>query len=238
MLDLKNFSSRTRKSINRAIAESQRLGHSFIGSEQLLLGVLGEDRAIAQLLEVSLESVRAEVERVIGRGSGYVAASLPFTPRAKRIVQIATAIALVQEFSCVEPEHLLLGIADRADGIAYNVLKNLGVLIPQRRQAILMRMQDLPRQPISQSDETDDEAITTKSSLLSAVPPVNKTAPTWLSITTLPQENGRWVAQVSAHGNAHGNAPNFRSIAYGNSDFQAIADALLSLARMYRNYQV
>lgn len=238
MVDLKNFSSRTRKSINRAIAESHSLGHNFIGSEQILLGVLGVDEAIAQLLGVSLESVRAEVERTIGRGSGYVVASPPFTPRAKRIVQIATAIALVQEFSCVEPEHLLLGIADRADGVAYNVLKNLGVLIPQLQQAILTKTRDLPRQPIPQSDETDDETITTRSSLLPAVPPVNKTAPTWLSITTLPQENGRWVAQVSAHGNAHGNAPNFRSIAYGNSDFQAIADALLSLARMYRNYQV
>ena len=100
--------------------------YNFIGLEQLLLGVLGEERAIAQLLGVSLESVRAEVERIIGRGSGLLVASPLFTPKAKRLVQIAAAIAFEQKFSYVEPEHLLLGIAEVADAVAYNVLKNLG----------------------------------------------------------------------------------------------------------------
>jgi ATP-dependent Clp protease ATP-binding subunit ClpC len=80
MLEFKNLSNRARKSINRAIAESRFLGHSFIGSEQLLLGVLGVDEAIAQSIGVNLESARAEVEKIIGRESGYVSTSLPFTP--------------------------------------------------------------------------------------------------------------------------------------------------------------
>lgn len=236
MLELKNFSCRARKSINRAIAEAHWLGHNFIGSEQLLLGILGVDEAIAPLIGVTLESVRAEVERTIGRGSGYVVASPPFTPRAKRIVQIATAIAVEQECSHVEPEHLLLGIADLADGVAYNVLKNLGVPIPQLQQAILTRMRELPRQPVSQPDATEDEETLTGNSLLSVVPPAHGSAPTLLSIVKLPQENGRWVAQVSAIGS--GSSPMFKSVAYGDSDFQAIAKALESLAQLYRNYKI
>jgi ATP-dependent Clp protease ATP-binding subunit ClpA len=236
MLELKNFSCRARKSINRAIAESHRLGHNFIGSEQLLLGILSVDEAIAPLIGVTVESVRAEVESIIGRGAGYVVGSPPFTPRAKRIVRLATAIAVEQEFSCVEPEHLLLGIADLADGVAYNVLKNLGVLIPQLEQAILARIRELPRQPVSQADEIEDRETITGNSLLPAVPPVTRAAPTLLSIVGLPQENGRWVAQVSAFGSS--NSPNFRSIAYGDSDFKAIASALESLVQLYRNYKI
>lgn len=235
MLEFKNLSNRTRKSLNRAIAESRFLGHNFIGSEQLLLGVLGVDEAIAQSIEVNLESARAEVERIIGRGSGYVATSPPLTPRAKRVMQIATAIAVENSFALVEPEHMLLAIADLADGVAFKVLENLGVLIEQLQLAVLTRMRTLPQHPVSPTDEIDESA-TSESSLLPAIPPTHRAAPTLLNITTLPQENGRWVAQASTC--SSGDRPNFRSIAYGDTDFGAIADALESLAQMYRNYRV
>jgi ATP-dependent Clp protease ATP-binding subunit ClpA len=235
MLDFDNFSSRARRSINRATAESRWLGHNFVGSEQLLLGVLGTDEALAQLIGVSLESVRAEVERIIGRGSGYVAASPPLTPRAKQIVQAATAIADEHGSALVEPEHLLLAITDLVDAVGYKVLEKLGVSIPQLQQEILRWMQGLPQQPVPQPDEIEEEETITGSSLLPAVPPITKTAPTLLSIVPLPQENGRWVAQASAYGS--GNSPIFKSVAYGDNDFEAIADALESLAQMYRNYR-
>jgi ATP-dependent Clp protease ATP-binding subunit ClpC len=80
VLDFENFSSRARSSINRATAESHLSGHNFVGSEQLLLGVLGADKALVQLMGVTLESVRAEVERTIGRGAGYVSARPSFHP--------------------------------------------------------------------------------------------------------------------------------------------------------------
>lgn len=235
MLEFKNISNRARKSFNRAIAESHFLGHNFIGSEQLLLGVLGVDEAIAQLIGVNLESARAEVEKIIGRGSGYVATNPPLTPGAKRVMQIATAIACEHSFAQVEPEHILLAIADLTDNVAFKVLENLGVLIPQLQLAILTRMRSLPQHPVSPTDEID-ESVTSESSLLPAIPPTNRVAPTLLNITTLPQENGRWVAQASTC--SSGECPSFRSIAYGDTDFQAIADALESLAQMYRNYRV
>jgi ATP-dependent Clp protease ATP-binding subunit ClpA len=92
VLELENFSSRARSSINRATAESHWLGHNFVGLEQLLLGMLGADEALVQLIGVSLESVRAEVERTIGRGAGYVSANSAFTPRARQILQTAISI--------------------------------------------------------------------------------------------------------------------------------------------------
>ena len=235
MFDFKNVSSRARRTLDLAKAESHRLGHNFICSEQLLLGVLGTDEGISQLLGVSLESVQAEVERIIGRGSGYVVGSPPLTPKAKQIVQIATAIAGEQEFNCVEPEHLLLAIADLADGVAYNVLENLSVSIPRLHQEILARMRELARQPVPQPDEIEDAQTIPGSSLLPAVPSITRTAPTLLTIVPLPQENGRWVAQASAFGSSDN--PLFRSVAYGDSDFEAIAEALESLAQIYRNYR-
>ena len=235
MLDLENFSSRARSSINRATAESHLSGHNFVGSEQLLLGVLGADKALVQLIGASLESVRAEVERTIGRGAGYVSARLPFTPRAKQILQAAIAIAQEPNFSCVEPEHILLALTDLADALGYKVLEKLNVSISQLRQGIQRRIQELPGQIVPQPDEVENQETITASSLLPAIPPVNNTAPTLINITTLPQENGRWVAQVSTCGIA--GSPNFRSIAYGDNEFQAIAEALESLAHMYRDYQ-
>lgn len=235
MFEFKNLSNRARKSINLAIAEARFLGHNFIGSEQLLLGVLGIDEAIAQSIGVNIESARAEVEKIIGRGSGYVATNPPLTPRAKRIVQIATATACEHSFVRVEPEHILLAIAANADGVASKILENLGVLIPQLQSAILTRIRSLPQHPVSPADEIDESA-TSESSLLPAIPPTDRTAPTLLNIMTLPQENGRWVAQASTC--SSGAHLSFRSIAYGDTDFQAIANALESLAQMYRNYQV
>lgn len=79
------------------------------------------------------------------------------------------------------------------------------------------------------------EPKTQTSSLLPVIPPVSRTAPTMMSVTTLPQETGRWVAQVNASGILDG--PSFRSIGYGDSEFQAIAEALESLARMYQDYR-
>lgn len=236
MLDFENFSSRARTSINYAQAESHCLGHNFVGSEQILLGVLGTDEAIAQSIGVTLEAVRAEVERTIGRGSGYVNASSPLTPRARQIVQAAMAVAQKHSFACVEPEHILLALIDLEQAVGYKVLSKLGVSIPQIQQAILARVRELPRQPVPQSDQIEDEETIPGSSLLPTIPPMTRTAPTLLTIIPLPQENGRWVAQATSLGS--GNSPIFKSVAYGDSDFKAIANALESLARMYREYQV
>lgn len=121
--------------------------------QQLLIGLLSADSSIPQLLNavgVSLEAAIAEVERLIGRGAGFVAVEIPFTPRARRAIETAIATAQKQGVPIkVEPENLLLGIVDldTKQALALKVLKNLGVSIPQLRETTLAQIQTLLREP-------------------------------------------------------------------------------------------
>lgn len=229
------LSDRSLQVLSAVNQEALRIGHNFVGLELLLLGLLRTDNGAAQLLSaagVSLESARAGVEHLIGRGSGCVNANPPFTPKAKQTVESAVKTAHEQEFPLVEPEHLLLALLDSLDAVSHVVLENLDTSIPQLREATLLQIQTLPRSPDPQP-VLDSE---TETSLLPAIPPTERNAPKHLSVHTLPQESGRHVAEVSSWGNIlHG--PNFTSIGYGDTEFEAIAQALESLARMYRDYR-
>ncbi|PSB46527.1 hypothetical protein C7B80_13165 [Cyanosarcina cf. burmensis CCALA 770] len=234
MTDFKNFSESTIKIILLVQEESRKLGHNFVGREQLLVGLLGTDNGAARLLKAagaSLEAARAEVEKIIGRGAGFVSIEIPFTPNAKRALEQASSTARSQRMR-VEPEHLLLAIASSEPGVTLRVLENLGVIVEPLREAILVQLSSLSQQQSLQSDaEFESQTRITPS-----IPSVDRTAPTMVDIVALPQEGGRWVAQVRAGGTrlAH---PGFRSIGYGSSDFEAIAEALEGLARLYRDYK-
>ena len=109
--------------------EARKQGHNFVGSEQLLLGVV-EDKGVAgkvfQKNQITLPQLRIEVEKVIGRGSGYVANNIPLTPRGKQILIDARDQALLTRSSNVGAEHILLAIME-SEGIAARVLENMGV---------------------------------------------------------------------------------------------------------------
>ncbi|MBW4637181.1 MAG: hypothetical protein KME05_02905 [Gloeocapsa sp. UFS-A4-WI-NPMV-4B04] len=237
MFDFKNFSERSLKVIHLAQEESHRLGHNFLGSEQLLIGLLSADNSTTQLLKaegITLEATQLEVEKIIGRGAGFVAMEIPSTARARRAIKTAMAIAREQGIIIVEPEHLLLAIIDLGEGLSLRVLENLSISVPQLREATLNQIQSLPQQAPPQPVR---EPETQTSSLLPVIPPVGRTAPRMLmNVITLPQETGRWVAEVNASGSVL-DGPNFRSIGYGDTDYSAIAQALESLARMYRDYK-
>ena len=233
MLDFKHFSESAIKTVMLAQEESRKSGHNFVGREQLLVGLLTTDNGAARLLfsaGVNLEAARAEVEKIIGRGSGFVAVEMPFTPNAKRALERASSTAREQRM-CVEPEHLLLAIANSEPGIALRVLENLGVSIPQLKKAILTQISSLPQQPLQSDAEFESQTRITPS-----IPPINRTAPTMMSVTVLPQQSGGWVSQVRA-GAISSDHPGFTSLAYGDTDFLAVAEALEGLARMYRDYK-
>lgn len=235
MLDIKSFSESCRQVIIIAKEESRRLGHNFVGSEQLLIGLLRAENGANQLLVTvgaSLETAQTEVEKIIGRGSGFVASELPFTPNARRAIETAMEMARKQGFMYVEPEHLLLGLFAQQQTIAQRILENLGVAVEQLREATLAQIQTLPQQIAPQQVSQ----VEYQTSLLSpAIPPISRAVPKFVNVTTLPQETGRWVAQVSASSILDG--PSFSSIDYGDTEFEAIASAFESLARMYRNYR-
>nr|WP_303672821.1 ATP-dependent Clp protease ATP-binding subunit [Vampirovibrio chlorellavorus] len=121
--------------------EARRLGHNFVGTEQILLGLIGEGTGIAAKtlkgMGVNLKEARAEVEKIIGRGSGFVAVEIPFTPRAKRVLELSWDEARQLGHNYIGTEHLLLGLIREGEGVAARVLENLGVDLTKVRSNVI-----------------------------------------------------------------------------------------------------
>lgn len=143
------FTDKSIKVILLAQEESRRLGQEFVGSEQILVGLIAEDTNVAtsvlKELGLTLPSARAEIEKIIGRGPGFVGTEIPFSPTAKKGLEqsIQVAYQLKQDF--IAPEHLLLGLTQDAAGVAAKVLKNLGIDLAQlQERLILVLTQSVP----------------------------------------------------------------------------------------------
>ncbi len=125
------FTDTAIKVIRLAQEEARRLGHNFIGTEQILLGLLGEGQGVAakvlHSLGVTLREAREEIEKIIGRGSGFVAVDIPFTPRSKRVLELSLEASRSFGQDYIGTEHLLLGLIRDGEGVAARVLLNLGV---------------------------------------------------------------------------------------------------------------
>jgi len=121
--------------------EARRLGHNFVGTEQILLGLIGEGTGVAakvlKTMGVNLKDARIEVEKIIGRGSGFVAVEIPFTPRAKRVLELSLEEARQLGHNYIGTEHLLLGLIREGEGVAARVLENLGVDLSKVRTQVI-----------------------------------------------------------------------------------------------------
>ena len=135
------FTEKAIKVIMLAQEEARRLGHNFVGTEQILLGLIGEGTGVAaktlKSMGVNLKDARVEVEKIIGRGSGFVAVEIPFTPRAKRVLELSWDEARQFGHNYIGTEHLLLGLIREGEGVAARVLDNLGVDLAKVRQHII-----------------------------------------------------------------------------------------------------
>ncbi|MEB3185905.1 MAG: Clp protease N-terminal domain-containing protein, partial [bacterium] len=135
------FTEKAIKVIMLAQEEARRLGHNFVGTEQILLGLIGEGTGVAaktlKSLGVSLKDARIEVEKIIGRGSGFVAVEIPFTPRAKRVLELSWDEARQLGHNYIGTEHLLLGLIREGEGVAVRVLENLGVDLSRVRSNVI-----------------------------------------------------------------------------------------------------
>ena len=125
------FTERARRSIVLAQEEAQRLGNNYIGTEHLLLGIISEGESVAakvlENLGVNLAKVRGEVEAIVGKGSQTTQQEMVFTPRAKRVIELAFEEARALAHNYIGTEHLLLGLVREGEGVAARVLSNLGV---------------------------------------------------------------------------------------------------------------
>ncbi|KAI9071902.1 hypothetical protein K1719_046137 [Acacia pycnantha] len=121
------FTEKAIKVIMLAQEEARRLGHNFVGTEQILLGLIGEGTGIAakvlKSMGINLKDARVEVEKIIGRGSGFVAVEIPFTPRAKRVLELSLEEARQLGHNYIGSEHLLLGLLREAKVLQHVFLK-------------------------------------------------------------------------------------------------------------------
>jgi ATP-dependent Clp protease ATP-binding subunit ClpA len=135
------FTDRARRVMVLAQEEARLLNHNHIGTEHLLLGLIHEGEGVAaQALEslgVSLPTVRQRVEEIIGRGQQALAGRIPFTPRAKKVLELSRREALAMGHNYVGTEHILLGLLREGDGVAAQVLVGMGADLNRVRQQVI-----------------------------------------------------------------------------------------------------
>jgi ATP-dependent Clp protease ATP-binding subunit ClpA len=135
------FTERSRRVVVMAQEEARMLDHSYIGTEHLLLGLLHErDGIAAQAIEsagLTLDGARAEVEAIIGRGGSAPTGHIPFTPRAKKVLEIALREALTLQRTYIGPEHILLGLMRETDGVGARILERLAVPLSVLRDQVI-----------------------------------------------------------------------------------------------------
>jgi hypothetical protein len=160
------FTDRARQVVVLAQEEARMLDHNYIGTEHLLLGLIHEGEGVAakalESLGVSLEAVRREVVEMIGRGQEAPSGHIPFTPRAKNVLELSLREARQLGHEYIGTEHILLGLVREADGVAAQVLVKFGADLNRVRQQVIQLL-------ASSSDEGVTGTRRTAESRLSAL---------------------------------------------------------------------
>jgi prophage maintenance system killer protein len=145
------FTNRARHATILAQEEARHLSHNYVGTEHLLLGLIHEGEGVAakalEALSISLQAVRAQVEQIIGRGELTPTGHIPFTPRAKKVIELSLREALRLGHNYIGTEHILLGLIREGEGVAAQVLVNLGASHARLRQQVLRLLQGGLHQP-------------------------------------------------------------------------------------------
>ena len=135
------FTDRARRVVVLAQEEARALNHNYIGTEHILLGLIREGEGVAakalESMGISREAVRSEVEDIIGKGSQPPSGYIPFTPRAKKVLELSLREALQLGHKYIGTEHILLGLIREGEGVAAQVLVKLGADLPRVRQQVI-----------------------------------------------------------------------------------------------------
>ncbi len=135
------FTDRARRVVVLAQEEARLLNHNYIGTEHILLGLIHEGEGVAarglESLGISLESVRSQVVEIIGQGSQAPSGHIPFTPRAKKVLELSLREALQLGHNYIGTEHILLGLIREGEGVAAQVLQKLGAELHKVRQTVI-----------------------------------------------------------------------------------------------------
>ncbi|MGZ5295582.1 MAG: ATP-dependent Clp protease ATP-binding subunit [Actinomycetota bacterium] len=135
------FTDRARRVVVLAQEEARMLNHNYIGTEHILLGLIHEGEGVAakalESLNISLEAVRQQVEEIIGQGQAAPTGHIPFTPRAKKVLELSLREALQLGHNYIGTEHILLGLIREGEGVAAQVLQKLGADLNRVRQTVI-----------------------------------------------------------------------------------------------------
>lgn len=135
-----NDDKRSRRVIELAQKEAHRLGHNFVGTEQIFTALIengGNLKPVFNKFGITIDWARGAVEEIIGRGSGFVAVEVPFTPRAKRVLELSWLEARDLGHNFIAPEHIMLALIREGEGVAGRILKDEGINTERLRKAIL-----------------------------------------------------------------------------------------------------
>jgi ATP-dependent Clp protease ATP-binding subunit ClpA len=135
------FTDRARRVVVLAQEEARLLNHNYVGTEHLLLGLIHEGQGVAaralELLGIRLEAVRAQIEEIVGRGQMAPTGHIPFTPRAKKVLELSLREAKQLGHNYIGTEHILLGLLREGEGVAAHVLVKLGADLSRARGQVI-----------------------------------------------------------------------------------------------------
>jgi Clp amino terminal domain, pathogenicity island component len=142
------FTDRARRVVVLAQEEARMLNHNYIGTEHILLGLIHEGEGVAakalESLGISLEAVRQQVEEIIGQGQQAPSGHIPFTPRAKKVLELSLREALQLGHNYIGTEHILLGLIREGEGVAAQVLVRLGADLNRVREQVIQLLHGYP----------------------------------------------------------------------------------------------
>jgi ATP-dependent Clp protease ATP-binding subunit ClpC len=154
------FTDRARRVVVLAQEEARLLNHNYIGTEHILLGLIHEGEGIAakalESLDITLDSVRTQVQETIGQGQSAPSGHIPFTPRAKKVLELSLREALQLGHNYIGTEHILLGLIREGEGVAAQVLAKLGADLPKVRQTVIQLVSGYQgREPVTAGGPTE-----------------------------------------------------------------------------------
>jgi ATP-dependent Clp protease ATP-binding subunit ClpC len=138
------FTERARQVVVLAQDEARALKHNYIGTEHILLGLLREEEGLAtrvlESLDITVEEVRGQIARIVGQGDEVTTGQIPFTPRAKRVLELSLREALTLGHDYIGPEHILLGVGAENEGVAARILLDFDADAQTVRREVLRHM--------------------------------------------------------------------------------------------------
>ncbi|WP_430330709.1 ATP-dependent Clp protease ATP-binding subunit [Rhodococcus sp. ACT016] len=164
------FTDRARRVVVLAQEEARMLNHNYIGTEHILLGLIHEGEGVAakslESLGISLEGVRSQVEEIIGQGQQAPSGHIPFTPRAKKVLELSLREALQLGHNYIGTEHILLGLIREGEGVAAQVLVKLGADLNRVRQQVIQLLSGYQGKEPAEAGGSRGEAGTPSTSLV------------------------------------------------------------------------